>query len=351
MASLERSGSSPALPPRRPPRGDVETRLQALGPLLSRVVNDEDLAVLSIILEQMDDLNDVARLRQTCRVLRDGVDACMKMNHMRVVTSQDENFAPSTLRQGKASSWRDQMRLQAGGWLIKDPDVLGKACGLGRVEIVRLLLEVGGDKDKADNAGRTPLYMASNYGHLEIVRLLLEAGADVKHCPSSTGWKMTSLLAAVTKNYTKIVDLLVRHGATIDQADDSGCTPLFIACQEGNLEIVQLLVKAGADLQESDSRGWTPLFVAAEMGHLEIVRLLVKTGAIQNKPSNLGNTPATIAEERGFLDVVNFLKKSSLQHQQACRRNPPARKAKSDAESARGNRNRGFRKSNVAKAF
>ena len=55
------------------------TRQQALGPLLSRVVNDEDLAVLSVVLEQMDDLDDVARLRQTCRVLRDGVDACMMM--------------------------------------------------------------------------------------------------------------------------------------------------------------------------------------------------------------------------------------------------------------------------------
>ena len=54
-------------------------RQQALGPLFSRVVNDEDLAVLSSILEQMDDLNDVARLRQTCRVLRDEIDACMKM--------------------------------------------------------------------------------------------------------------------------------------------------------------------------------------------------------------------------------------------------------------------------------
>ena len=55
---------------------DAEARQPALGPLLSRVVNDEDLAVLSVILEQMDDW-DVAPLRQTCRVLRDGVDACM----------------------------------------------------------------------------------------------------------------------------------------------------------------------------------------------------------------------------------------------------------------------------------
>ena len=55
------------------------TRQQALGPLFSRVMNAEDLAVLSVVLEQMDDLDDVARLRRTCRVLRDGVDACMKM--------------------------------------------------------------------------------------------------------------------------------------------------------------------------------------------------------------------------------------------------------------------------------
>jgi hypothetical protein len=66
------------------------TRQQALGPLLSRVVNDEDLAVLSVILEQIDDLDDVARLRQTCRVLRDGVDACMKVK--RTVAGKEEKW-------------------------------------------------------------------------------------------------------------------------------------------------------------------------------------------------------------------------------------------------------------------
>ena len=66
------------------------TRQQALGPLLSRVVNDANLAVLSVILEQMDDW-DVAPLRQTCRVLRDGVDACMMMKRM-VVGEREQSL-------------------------------------------------------------------------------------------------------------------------------------------------------------------------------------------------------------------------------------------------------------------
>ena len=309
------------------------TRQQALGPLFSRVVNDEDLAVLSVVLEQMDDLDDVARLRQTCRVLRDGVDACMKMNHMRVVTSQDENFAPSTLRQGKASSWRDQMRLQAGGWLIKDPDVLGKACGLGRVEIVRLLLEVGGDKDKATKAGSTPLHVASRKGHLEVVRLLVDAGADMKKAPFYDYYTgKTPLHVACEKGHLEIVRLLIEAGADLiflsffcrrdnseacsiqicfikDKARDTDCeTPLWIASQNGHLEVVRLLLEKGADKDKARNiDGATPMFIASQNGHLEIVRVLVNADADKDKADKHGQTPLLVACGKGHLEVVRLL--------------------------------------------
>ena len=47
----------------------------------------------------------------------------------------------------------------------------------GHLEIVRLLVEAGADKDKAGNYGVTPLQIARNKGRLEIVRLLVDAGA------------------------------------------------------------------------------------------------------------------------------------------------------------------------------
>ena len=48
----------------------------------------------------------------------------------------------------------------------------------GHVEVVRLLLEAGADKDVADDDGATALMEAAYRGHVEVVRLLLEAGAD-----------------------------------------------------------------------------------------------------------------------------------------------------------------------------
>jgi hypothetical protein len=89
------------------------TRQQALGPLFSRVVNDADLAVLSVVLEQMDDLDDVARLRQTCRVLRDGVDACMKMKRM-VAGKENQCFPMSNDIPLQLMAW--EMRWTRNPW-------------------------------------------------------------------------------------------------------------------------------------------------------------------------------------------------------------------------------------------
>ena len=52
------------------------------------------------------------------------------------------------------------------------------ACRKGHLEVVRLLVEAGADKDKAGNHGSTPLSIARSGGHYEIAKLLVEAGAD-----------------------------------------------------------------------------------------------------------------------------------------------------------------------------
>ncbi|KAK3346991.1 ankyrin repeat-containing domain protein, partial [Lasiosphaeria hispida] len=47
------------------------------------------------------------------------------------------------------------------------------------IEVVKLLLDKGGDITAATEDGYTPLYSASNKGHLEVVKLLLNKGADI----------------------------------------------------------------------------------------------------------------------------------------------------------------------------
>ena len=43
----------------------------------------------------------------------------------------------------------------------------------GHLDVVRLQVENGADKDKAAEVGATPVFIASQNGHLDVVRLLL----------------------------------------------------------------------------------------------------------------------------------------------------------------------------------
>jgi ankyrin repeat protein len=45
----------------------------------------------------------------------------------------------------------------------------------------------------------------------------------------------------------------------VNKANNAGCTPLFIAAQNGHESIVQYLVKElGADINQGEKRGGTP---------------------------------------------------------------------------------------------
>ncbi|OLT03831.1 hypothetical protein BJF90_04065 [Pseudonocardia sp. CNS-004] len=59
------------------------------------------------------------------------------------------------------------------GWL------LGQCALLGRVDVVRALLDAGMDVDTRGWSGFTPLAQAAMHGRTEVVRLLVERGADL----------------------------------------------------------------------------------------------------------------------------------------------------------------------------
>ena len=298
---------------------DAEARQPALGPLLSRVVNNADLAVLSVILEQMDDLDDVARLRQTCRVLRDGVDACVKMKRMvagerreRLNMNKDIPWQLMAWEQDwtRDSPWatwvaRGDMRRERPdmtralsqcdlaavrvGRQYHEVTLLHVASCCGHAGMVMLLLGCGVDKDKVDEDRVTPLFAACFDGHLEVVRLLIEAGADKDKARNTDG--VTPLYFASQEGHLEIVRLLVEAGADKDKARDGSVTPLWMASLRGHLEVVRLLIEAGADMDKANRWGSTPLFIASLEGHLEVVRLLVEKGA----DKDMAESPASKA--------------------------------------------------------
>ena len=72
---------------------------------------------------------------------------------------------------------------------------------------------------------------------------------------------------------------LLDAGADKDHAANDGCTPLYIAAQNGHDAVVRTLLDAGADNDLATNDGATPLFMAAQEGHATIVRALLGAGA------------------------------------------------------------------------
>ncbi|CAK9064156.1 unnamed protein product [Durusdinium trenchii] len=97
---------------------------------------------------------------------------------------------------------------------------------------------------------------AAEHGDLEVVRLLLEAGADKN--ATTTDWS-TALMRAAELGHLEVVRLLLKAGA-------DGATALIDAAEYDQLEVVRLLLEAGADKNAATIAGETALMGAAKYG-------------------------------------------------------------------------------------
>ena len=96
----------------------------------------------------------------------------------------------------------------------------------------------------------------------------------------------------------QILDIFLRSGADINQANDRGWTPLHQAAYSNQTEIAKRLVEAGAAPdREAHGEGGTPLAVALFWGYREVADMLADVAVV---PRNL-----RIAAGLGRVDLVN----------------------------------------------
>jgi hypothetical protein len=121
-----------------------------------------------------------------------------------------------------------------------------------------------------------------------------------------------SLLYAASLGKVGIAQCLVQElGVGVNQADEGGYTPLFVAALEGHLAMVRCLVKElGADVNTTSHAGYTPMYQAAGKGNFAMVRCLAtECGADVNQADRKGITPLYIAAQKGKMAVVQCLVK------------------------------------------
>ncbi len=179
----------------------------------------------------------------------------------------------------------------------------------GKPGIVELLLDAGADVDLADRWGYTPLmwnqedkdlsprFQDRNNDKSEITELLLGAGADIS---ARAQGGVTPLMVFIASQDMASAKLLIERGATVDQPDEQGRTPLHLAAGRGeqNLGIFDLVV-TDATLDRRDQAGMTPLAWAAWGGDNWNIPVLAGFGASMNARDDHGLTPLMWAAARG----------------------------------------------------
>lgn len=139
---------------------------------------------------------------------------------------------------------------------------------------------------------------------IQMARFLLEHGARPEG--AGRGWHTPAETALSEKN-KELLDLLVAHGLRIDPVDQhpNGPIPLLVrAAAFGSAWALPTLLACGATIDEADGAGHTPLIAASLVGSQEMVKALLDAGADPRKTDNIGNHNALWhAASSGFLDI------------------------------------------------
>ncbi|RYP47350.1 hypothetical protein DL769_011324 [Monosporascus sp. CRB-8-3] len=159
---------------------------------------------------------------------------------------------------------------------------LTMATKMGHANAVEALLAFGANPNLSSGVERQALCIAASNGAVDLVRLLLDAGADretkCKNSGATILWDATTWSAEDLA--LEMVGLLANRGADVNAKAPNGETALASAASSGNLAMVKLLISHGADIETKDEKhGVTVIWVAVLYNKLPVVQLLADRGA------------------------------------------------------------------------
>ncbi|KAF5002554.1 hypothetical protein FDECE_10584 [Fusarium decemcellulare] len=114
--------------------------------------------------------------------------------------------------------------------------------------------------------GNTPLHCATMSGRLHLVEILIEKGGDIK-IANSEG--RTPLHLAAMGDSADMISILLHSGSDIEARDQAGRTPLHLATIAEKMVCIERLIERGANPAAIDHSNSTPLYLVM----MELVKL------------------------------------------------------------------------------
>lgn len=237
------------------------------------------------------------------------------------------------------------------------------ACKTGDLQTVTLLVKTGANinAERGDLGGGNfndfPLLVAAEYGHDDIFEYLISQDASIKHLAGEAilrvasrngrikivnyllkndvsvngfikDFSFTPLMEAARYNKTEIMQILISHGAIIDECDKSDLgkqeTALMLAAESRNSDAIKLLIENKADVNAriingannySRDSGWTALmqtfnsniYEYSEIDHIKSIEYLIAAGADPNITDDCGCTAMDYALRNNFKKAGKYL--------------------------------------------
>jgi len=137
--------------------------------------------------------------------------------------------------------------------------LLGKQANNGMVEIRKAPKPI--EKEKLD-------YAVEDYNHVPALTIPTESPESVLGLAAQGD---ATVLRFVIKSKSDQAEQLVN-----EQDSETGTTPLLAAAKGGHTSCIEVLLEHGADVNQANREGWTPLMAAVRFANRDTTRLLLK---------------------------------------------------------------------------
>jgi ankyrin repeat protein len=173
---------------------------------------------------------------------------------------------------------------------------LHHAAQQGHVDVVRALLEAGGNPDPVRGDGYRPIHLAlmPNW----VIGAPRERTVAIVDVLLARGARYTMFIAALRGDHGFIRDALARDRSLANDEDTCHHRPISAAARRNDIELARLLLEHGADPnapEEGAPRGHA-LWIAVHDRRYDLARLLLEHGADPNGMVESSGTPLDMAQ-------------------------------------------------------
>lgn len=157
-------------------------------------------------------------------------------------------------------------------------------------------------KDYKYPALNTPLYLSVHSGDLQLVLSLID-----EISPEERNQKRSLMHTAAVRGQSEILKVFLDHHFPVNDADDSGNTPLHLAILENHRNVFDLLItESSVNIDALNLKGETPLLMAMA-NNIDVAETLIRKDANVCIRDNDGTSALDLAARQNQMQIVELL--------------------------------------------